>query len=484
MKKRLLGFILLCAFVKGWAQQYDAQWAFAPDPSIVDFRNDTVVNHPVNGFFNIFLTAADICDSSGNLLCITNGITIFDNTGTMLINGDSLSPCAWSDLNNSGGLGMSQGALFIPAPGNSNLYYLFHMSDDTLNGGRPGTMYYTTIDVSSGYPQIVQKNVPFSKGIFTDGGFTACKHANGRDYWLIKSLHNNNRYFKFLLTPDTIFGPFSQYIGPFYNGPYDNMCSKFSQDGSEYATGALESVITLMDFDRCTGEFSNARTIYNTDLFDPNNPVSCATSLEFSPNGRFLYISCDISLTQYDLWNANLQDSVQVFLADSGDHARIDVVQLGPNGKLYGSTWNGGFYFMQVVNRPDEKGDSCNFVYAGYTTLTVNDMTLTNMINYKLGPLVGSGCDTLNTGLQQQVPEHTMRVMPNPADKYVYAEMGAQGNYEMQLLNEAGQLLAVKRTRQVDIFDTEKLSSGVYFIKATAKAMPLETISRKIVVAH
>jgi hypothetical protein len=74
--------------------------------------------------------------------------------------------------------------------------------------------------------------------------------------------------------------------------------------------------------------------------------------------------------------------------------------------------------------------------------------------------------------------------MPNPADKYAYVEMGMQGNYEFDLLNVAGQIVDKKQTPQVDIFDTEHLASGVYFIRVIDKATGAEIAAGKVVVAH
>ena len=48
-----------------------------------------------------------------------------------------------------------------------------------------------------------------------------------------------------------------------------------------------------------------------------------------------------------------------------------------------------------------------------------------NMINYELGPLIGSGCDTIPTALNPSLQKtDLLRILPNPADKYVYVEMG------------------------------------------------------------
>jgi len=155
------------------------------------------------------------------------------------------------------------------------------------------------------------------------------------------------------------------------------------------------------------------------------------------------------------------------------------MLQTAENGKLYGSTWNGGLKALHVVNHPDLKGDSAGFVYGGQPTLTQNALSLPNLINYKLGSLVGSGCDTIPTGVAQQTISNSLRVLPNPADKYAYVEMGAQGNYEFDLLTVSGQVMATKQTQQVDIFDTETLAPGVYFLRVTDKTTGAQLAAKK-----
>jgi hypothetical protein len=106
------------------------------------------------------------------------------------------------------------------------------------------------------------------------------------------------------------------------------------------------------------------------------------------------------------------------------------------------------------------------------------------LINYNLGALTGSGCDTIPTGVTQLTISNLLRVLPNPADKYIYVEMGMQGNYEFDLLNGTGQFLVKKETRQVGIFDTEGIASGIYFIRAIDKTTDNEIAAKKLVVVH
>lgn len=488
LRNIFIAFLLQgCCLVN--AQLYDAQWVLSFDPSRIDFRNDTMINYTIPTFFTTDVTSANICDSSGNLLFITNGISIFDKDGNIISNGDSLSPCPYTDSKRIFGLNIQQAALFIPTPGHKDYYHLFHYSNDTLGMGRPGTLYYSLIDNTSGVGITVKKNIQFYRAAeFREGGLTACKHANGRDYWIVQAGRPDSVYYKFLLTPDSIFGPFVQYIDPQYTSPYDIAYSKFSQDGSKYVTACYEGYITVMDFDRCSGDFSNPLTIYNNASTHPaTDPHTGSTSVEFSPSGRFVYAADKVNLTQYDLWSSNIQDSVEVYLAGTNDLAQLGSIQLAPNGKMYGSTWSGGYFFLHVINSPDEKGDTCDFQWGGYTTLTYDAVCLPNMINYKLGPLIGSTCDTVYAHLPTAINTEsyaTLRIIPNPADNYAYVEMGIQGDYEMQLLNENGQVLSTKQTRQVDIFDTEHLPAGLYFIHTRDRKTGKNYATQKLMVVH
>jgi hypothetical protein len=483
--RKLVVIIFLAISLVGRGQMYDAQWVLSFNSSSLDFRIDTIGLSVIPGNIPMFEANANICDSNGNLLYYTNGFFVAGNDGNSLLNGDTLSPCVYTSQNYSGGSGIGQSVIFFPRPGNSRYYGLFHFSNDTLN--RPCTVYHSSIDIegNSGLGSLIEKNVPvLTNVILREGGMTACKHANGRDYWIVIPGHHNNEFYEFLLAPDTILGPFLQSIGPIFNSQYDYGYSKFSQDGSKYVTSCAEGLILVMDFDRCSGQFSNPETLFHNASTIPNQPVSGAVSVEFSTSGQFLYATNSADLTQYNLSSSDVQDSDEIYVSDSNDFFGLDMLQLGPNGKMYCSTYNGGLYALHVINYPDSLGSSCGFVYGGQHTLTNNSVNVPNMINYNLGPLIGSGCDTIKTGIANAGENNLLRIRPNPADKYLYVEVGMQGSYEFDLLNAAGQILDKKETRQVDIFDTEHLASGVYFLRVIDKATGAEVCGRKVVVVH
>lgn len=328
----LIGITFLLHFTTTSAQQYGAQWVLGYNESVLDFRNDTLINYPIGPLMPMFLSTATICDYSGDLLYYTNGIYISGKHGNRIANGDSLSPCDYTNQWACCGLNIPEAVLFLPKPGDTSRFFLIHFSNDTDNGNLPGNLYYTEIhDSASGI--VEKRNVIFGKGIFRQGGLTACKHANGRDWWVVMGLHNSNQYFTYLFTPGSILGPFVQNIGPPYYGPLDLGYNKFSQDGSKFAVSCYEGPILIMDFNRCTGEFSNFDTIFNEACLPPSS-CNGASSAEFSPNGKFLYVTNSLILNQYDLSASHPQlDSFAIRVYSDTDIIKMRFLQLAPNGQ-------------------------------------------------------------------------------------------------------------------------------------------------------
>lgn len=488
MRKIVAILICLIVYCIGKAQLYDAQWAIGYNESILDFRNsDTVKVDTLPTLDGFLFTNSCICDENGDLIYYTNGINIC-NPNHILTNSYGLSNCGYTRDDSIDGLNIAQAAIFIPKPGNTRYYYLFHLCNDVPNDPRPRTIYYSLIDKEVGNGgALIEKNVPILQvQKLREGGMTACKHANGRDYWIIMGGSNNNEFYKFLLTPDGIQGPFIQNIGPVFPTPYDVAYSRFSLDGSKFLTGIyVGAPILVMDFDRCSGEFRNPTTIFNTATNNPNDStISGIGSADFSPSGRFVYATNSQILNQYDLLSSNVSVPIQLYQSDTDDEYEMRLMQAALNGKIYISTFNGGLKAYHVINYPDLKGDSANFVYGGQPTFSIATINVPNLINYKLGPLIGSGCDTITGVKEPSASNQMLRILPNPANKFLYVEMAMQGNYEFELVDINGQLIDKRETPQVDYFDTEHLAAGNYFLRVLNKATGNEVGTKKVIVVH
>ncbi|HRG90971.1 MAG TPA: T9SS type A sorting domain-containing protein [Chitinophagales bacterium] len=146
------------------------------------------------------------------------------------------------------------------------------------------------------------------------------------------------------------------------------------------------------------------------------------------------------------------------------------MVQLAPNNKIYVSTWHGGTYALHVINNPDNYGLACNFQFNGQSCMSGNTNNLPNMVNYKLGALVGSGCDTLISSLPQNPQrglKNIIQISPNPASDVVKITI-ADNPEQLQLViyNSVGQVVKQTVISGYLLLDISDLPNGIYHIKA------------------
>jgi hypothetical protein len=130
-------------------------------------------------------------------------------------------------------------------------------------------------------------------------GIAACRHANGRDWWVIAQKDSSDVLYKILITPNGVDTITTQHLGytQFFYG--NGSLIHFSQDGTKfiqsnyhYVAGNLHpSFVILADFDRCTGMFSNTQTIQLTQ-------DSYLWGLAFSPSGKYAYACSSLYLFQ------------------------------------------------------------------------------------------------------------------------------------------------------------------------------------------
>lgn len=496
-KTILLCFSFICMLAySATGQQYDKVWAVGSSVTTMTFDSDSIVLGYIQDSTTLsFNTIGNICDSNGNFLFYSNGLAVYNRYGNIMPHGDSLSfPSEYYSLQEPGGVASREGVIVLPNPGNNNQYYLFHYTptDTSFNDGgyESLNLYYSIVDMrsDSGRGDLLAKNIPIIKDqLLSASRLAACRHANGRDWWIVKPAWHQNIYYTFLLTPDSLEGPFIQQLGPLYGLTGELPAySCFSPDGSKYASVTALSYVVLMDFDRCTGLFSNPDSLYNNDSNDPiNNPASGGSNLAFSPNGRFLYVDNPKELNQYDLWSSNIHDSVRI--ETDTEFYQMNIIQLAPNGKIYVSCWNGGSYALNVINQPDSLGLACDFRLFGQPTSTQSPVAIPYFPNYRLGALIGSGCDTL-TGIEAIKAAHPAfaALAPNPASdrtEIIYYTASNTANQAM-LYDVNGRLLwstAMSGSNGHISMDVSILPTGIYLVKFIADGN--ELLNTKLVIA-
>jgi hypothetical protein len=142
----------------------------------------------------------------------------------------------------------------------------------------------------------------------------ACKHANGRDWWVIAFEDNTDVIYKVMITPTGVTSVTTQSLGVSPNF-YGLGQAQFSPDGKKFAYHhrdfgpggvPIYHTIRLFDFDRCKGIMSNGQIISYTDSVNSGN------GLAFSSNSRYLYFTTFMRIYQINTDSSNIQASLQL----------------------------------------------------------------------------------------------------------------------------------------------------------------------------
>ncbi len=418
---KLLGLLMVFSWNQVFAQGFNHNWLLGYYPVVNCIAKIDSIN------FNLYTQVrkmkfdaaqANMSDSAGNLLFYTNGCWIANATGDTMINGDSLNPGNFADGYCTYGYPIANMQLALPLPGMMNNYILFHQTGDQSVYSRK--LYYSLIDMTldSGRGAVTQKNqIAFSDSLIW--GISACRHANGRDWWVAVLKDSSDIIYTLLLTPNGITNIQQQHL----NVPMHTSFScvqAFSPDGSKYAytvssaTGNINYPylrdLRILDFNRCSGQFSNP---YVINLNDTNYGVG----LSFSSNSQYLYTSKAFQVSQFDLLAPNIQASRQ-FVAwydffNNGGYTTFGYMYLAANGKIYISSTGSTIYF-NVIDQPDSAGMACNVLQHAVQTPCYIYASHVNHPNYYLGRLVGSPCDTL-TGIHDLAAhDFKFSISPNP----------------------------------------------------------------------
>jgi hypothetical protein len=411
MKKYFLLLILLYPFlVFSQNPKHDYVWLFGydsnPDTTFfggtkIDFNGGQPDIFYENREMEFDITDASICDIAGNLLFYTNGIYIANAEDEVMENGDGLNPdiftYSWVDI----GYPLYQGALILPHPDSSHLYYLIHEERTGANFEGHLTLIphvlCTKVDMTldNGLGAVTEKNQVILTDTLDYGKITSTKHANGKDWWILIPEFESNAYYRLLLTSEGVEVVGKQSVGTTVLSGLGQAC--FSPDGTKYARintiSADEGAsLDIYDFDRCTGLLSE-----HTHIFYPQ--VFGAAGVAISPNSRFAYAARNIDLVQYDLWASDIEASADTVAIYDGYQSplstRFFMGQLAPDGKIYFNS-NTTVNTLHVINQPDSLGVACEVIQHGIQLPTLNKFSMPNFPNYRLGPLNGA-CSPLTS---------------------------------------------------------------------------------------
>lgn len=300
-----------------------------------------------------------ICNPyDGEILFYSNSSGVFNKNHQFMPNGTDLI----------GSNSTTQGALIIPNPGDSNLYYLFVLNSTCRTPSLSYNIINMTLDSGLGDIENGRKNIILHHNSLSEK-MVGISHCNNSDYWLLVHEAYTDCFLAYRVNKDGISPPVKSCLGKVYesgNGVYPYMGTgqmKFSPDGKMLAVAhydlGTKVYSELFDFDHSTGKISNQRKIYH----------GMGYGVEFSPDNSKLYFNAyprhpgetsfydptlrHIYLLQYEIKNINNNKSSYCLL--DSFWGPIGGLQLGIDGKIYMSSPK-----LYRIEKPNEPGVFCN----------------------------------------------------------------------------------------------------------------------------
>ncbi len=340
MKKNVLflGFLLLSFVVI--SQNETAVWYFGYGAGIDFSSGEAVVI--TDGVMEADAGCASISDENGQLLFYTNGKNVWNRAHRRMPNGFGLNG---SEL-------VNQNSIIIPMPETEKLYYLFTINAYYDSVGLNYSLINMELDGGKGDVETSEKNVFLYRGFMEK--ITAVNHCNEKDVWIVGHDRFRN-FYSFLLSASGISADtVKSVVG---SKPKSDLgYLKVSPTANRIALPINNDSILLevFYFDNRNGKVSEPLTI------NKKHETVYAYGIEFSPDGRLLYVSTGGSayeLWQYDLTLANvaLVNQEAVLIATGNNFA----MQQALDGKIYIAKENRP-YLNRIVF-PNLLGTDCNF---------------------------------------------------------------------------------------------------------------------------
>jgi PKD repeat protein len=406
--RAIITFFFIFYTTLGIAQKHDIKWlvgSYGFDQYLFDFSKiSPEIKILENNKFISYLTNLTMSNSKGEGVFFSNGCLI-----NSILYPDSITLINQNDYfcvppNGTGGVNSSYGIFSLPIPTKEGKFIVFNYEFNAplLQPISTYNCYHKkflchTINVSDSKINIETKDQLLINGCLQKAG--ACKHANGRDWWIILGDNLEQRFYRWLLTPNGLQQMEQQWIdNPTIDSDSTGGFSAidavlFSPDGTKVLLSSNRNGMVLYNFDRCNGLLSNPIKFYKQDIF--------SWSSIFSPNSRYLYCTNEFStvINQFDTYSNDIGAS-KVVVAEwngyfdpiYGDDTKFAGMQTGYDGKIY--IWPGAPY-IHIMDYPNQEGLKCSVRQREYRTPAPTSALSIYYPNYRLGPIDGTTCDSL-----------------------------------------------------------------------------------------
>ena len=293
--------------------------------------------------------SASVADrQSGKLLFYTDGVTVWNSLNQPMPNGTGLSGGTATLLSST------TAAVIVPKPGSNSQYYIVTIDEGATSASSRGVCYnLLDMSLSGGLGDIVpgQKNIPLLAT--SSEKLEVVPHANGSDFWVITQDFGN--FYAFQLSSSGFSSPAVRSI---VGGNLGNTAGhlKVNRQFDRLVCGSLfEAQLRMFRFDNTSGVVSDLLSWKLAPAILQSSPL--IYGVEFSPSGRFVYVSNLDVVVQYDL--ANLSASAienSDYVLPKTSFSQPASLQLGPDKKIYLNA--GG---LEVIDCPDNSGDKCGY---------------------------------------------------------------------------------------------------------------------------
>ena len=488
---------------KVYAQYTDLNWTFG-DSCGMQF-NTTGIDSFYHTLVQSRGSCSSISDSMGNLLFYSaspdlptylSGTSlpigaVYNRQNLVMQNGLNVMTSGWYNE-----------MVIIPDPSGNNQFYLFGAGVTiTTNPG----LRYSKIDLNQngGLGAVTLKNVVVDPLPINDG-LKAIRHGNGRDWWLLYKHSDflSDTLFTLLITPIGVVSYPPQKMGALVESSIYRF--SVSPDGNLVAATSTYGRLELFDFDRCTGGFSNHRIIRQVPPQSTDDKDNFWTS-EFSASGRYLYVSTynvNAYLFQFDLLAPNIFASRVMLDSIDVPYTPASALKRGPDNRIYRAiAWSIGYPYpdssynaynthLSVINSPDSAGLACDYQpFSVYLPNCRTYLGLPNNPDYTLGAIIGSPCDTLTVGIDENNldEQDNLVIAPNPftARFKVSLKKGSfPSQISYQVYNLQGQKVASgKLANQFDNYiELENVNAGMYLLEMFMGTGGTQKVFRKKII--
>jgi hypothetical protein len=473
----LIGLVVCCSIGSLAQIPYDYKWAITQFSLPIRFEDSNIKQDTPFYFGNRFLYTGSPMSSIyiDSTLYATNSVDIVSEFYDTIRGVEAMLD---EDFRLRYKYGAPADNYTLLLPKRDNEFYIINRSSTGASLDPNGNMiidatYYSVIDAQK--KEVKSAKHVLNRTMVTPNFLTATRHANGRDFWVVEKAWQGNTYYIYRTTPDTILLEHVQSIGD--SARIDDVYGSggFSPDGSLMGVACISQITQYFDFDRCTGRLSNPRRLqvpamdFNGVIY-PN--IKGQYGIGFSKNSRYAYVNAPNTIFQYDLLAGDslaVKQSEQLIIFFDTTLTRAYNTSTPffysrhtPNGKLIYAGFNLLPYAYCTINFPDSAGLACGFDTFDLAHSSLGNQCLTNVPQYSLGKIVGSGCDTaFTTGVSELGGSIGFELYPNPASAMIRVKVEQAG--EVVVYDILG-----KEALRTDVDEGEQtiaighLSGGIY----------------------